>query len=188
LIVAGQKAAVVHAFDPDQQGKIVWQTRIGRGGPGGGVQWGIAVSPLSAGRAIVFAPNGDSPGRGGGGSAPPVGGLYAIDAATGRMLWNTSTACAGRPGCSATVKSPPTVIPGAVISPGLDGHIRAYESVSGKLIWDFDAGKEFPTTNGIPAKGGSMISTGATVADGMLFVNSGGGGMAGNVLLAFSLP
>jgi polyvinyl alcohol dehydrogenase (cytochrome) len=79
------------------------------------------------------------------------------------------------------------VIPGAVISPGLDGHIRAYEISSGKLIWDFDAAKDFPTTNGIPAKGGAMVSTGATVANGMLFVNSGGSGMAGNVMLAFSI-
>ncbi len=85
------------------------------------------------------------------------------------------------------MKAPPTVIPGAVISPGLDGHIRAYESVSGKLIWDFDGARDFPTTNGIPAKGGAMVATGATVADGMLFVNSGGSGMAGNVLLAFSV-
>ena len=54
------------------------------------------------------------------------------------------------------MKSPPAVIPGAVISPGLDGHIRAYEISTGKLIWDFDAAKGFPTTNGIPAKGGAM--------------------------------
>jgi polyvinyl alcohol dehydrogenase (cytochrome) len=187
LIVGGQKAAVVHAFDPDQQGKIVWQTRIGRGGAGGGVQWGIAASPLTAGQAVVFAPNGDSAGRGGATAVAPVGGLYAMDAATGKMLWNTSGSCEGKAGCSATVKAPPTVIPGAVISPGLDGHIRAYEISSGKLIWDYDAGKDFPTTNGIAAKGGAVVATGATVADGMLFVNSGGPGMAGNVLLAFSI-
>ena len=193
LIVGGQKAAVVHAFDPDRQGKIIWETRIGRGGPGGGIQWGIAVSPLNAGQAVVFAPNGDSPGRGAQVAAdappppPPVGGLYAMDAATGKMLWNTSGSCVGKAGCSATVKAPPTVIPGAVISPGLDGHIRAYEILTGKLIWDFDAARDFPTTNGIPAKGGAMVSTGATVADGMLFVNAGGSGMPGNVLLAFSL-
>jgi polyvinyl alcohol dehydrogenase (cytochrome) len=110
-----------------------------------------------------------------------------MDAATGKMLWNTSGSCEGKAGCSATVKAPPTVIPGAVISPGLDGHIRAYDISSGKLIWDYDAGKDFPTTNGIPARGGAVVATGATVADGMLFVNSGGPGMAGNVLLAFSV-
>jgi polyvinyl alcohol dehydrogenase (cytochrome) len=203
LIVGGQKAAVVHAFDPDQQGKIVWQTRIGRGGAGGGVQWGMAASLLTAGQVVVFAPNGDSAGRGGRGAAaapangtapvpvpappPPVGGLYAIDAATGKELWTTKDSCAGKAGCSASVKSPPAVIPGAVISPGLDGHIRAYEISTGKLIWDFDAAKDFHTTNGIPANGGAFVSTGPTLADGMLFVNSGGAGMAGNVLLAFSV-
>ena len=50
------------------------------------------------------------------------------------------------------------------------------------------ATQSFPTTNGIPASGGSFSSTGPTIVDGMLYVNSGygGQGMAGNVLLAFS--
>ena len=44
--------------------------------------------------------------------------------------------------------------------------------------------------NGKPAKGGSIDATGAAVAGGMVFVNSGYnqyGGMPGNVLLAFSV-
>ncbi len=35
MIVAGQKSAVMWGFDPDQRGKVIWQTRIGKGGPGG---------------------------------------------------------------------------------------------------------------------------------------------------------
>jgi len=27
LVIAGQKAGIVYAFDPDRQGEIVWQTR-----------------------------------------------------------------------------------------------------------------------------------------------------------------
>ena len=42
VLVAGQKSGMVHAFDPDQNGKIVWQTRIGKGSTLGGVLWGIA--------------------------------------------------------------------------------------------------------------------------------------------------
>lgn len=38
ILVAGQKTGVVHAFDPDRNGKSVWQTRVGNGG----VFWGIA--------------------------------------------------------------------------------------------------------------------------------------------------
>ena len=57
---------------------------------------------------------------------------------------------------------------------------------TGKIIWDFDTAREFPDVNGILAKGGSMAATGATVADGILYVNSGYSSMPGNVLLAFS--
>src|SRR5436305_2985159 len=42
-LIAGQKSGMVHAVDPDQQGEVLWQTRIGRGSALGGVQWGSAV-------------------------------------------------------------------------------------------------------------------------------------------------
>ena len=42
-LVAGQKSGVVHAIDPDDQGKILWQERVGNGGTLGGVQWGSAA-------------------------------------------------------------------------------------------------------------------------------------------------
>jgi polyvinyl alcohol dehydrogenase (cytochrome) len=42
-LVAGQKSGVVTAVDPDQAGAILWQTRVGHGGPLGGVQWGSAA-------------------------------------------------------------------------------------------------------------------------------------------------
>jgi len=42
-LVAGQKSGMVHALDPDEQGKILWQERVGSGGTLGGVQWGSAA-------------------------------------------------------------------------------------------------------------------------------------------------
>jgi hypothetical protein len=33
----------VHAVDPDRDGEILWQARVGKGGKLGGVQWGSAV-------------------------------------------------------------------------------------------------------------------------------------------------
>src|SRR6266704_571321 len=42
LLIVGQKSGVVHALDPSQLGKIVWQTRIGHGGALGGIEWGSA--------------------------------------------------------------------------------------------------------------------------------------------------
>jgi polyvinyl alcohol dehydrogenase (cytochrome) len=67
--------------------------------------------------------------------------------------------------------------------------IRATSSRNGQLLWQFDAGKEFQTVNGVAAHGGSMASGGPTVANGMMFIGSGypgfQGGDGGNVLLAF---
>jgi polyvinyl alcohol dehydrogenase (cytochrome) len=180
MLLAGQKSAVVWGFDPDQKGKVVWQTRIGKGGPGGGIQWGIAYSPLDK---LVFAPLADAT------RTEPGGGLFALDPATGKIVWHTpppKPSCAGQPGCSSAQRSPPTVIPGVVFSPSMDGHIRAFQVKTGAIVWDFDAVRDYTTVNGIPARGGSFSATGATIVDGILYINSGYSSMPGNVLLAFS--
>jgi polyvinyl alcohol dehydrogenase (cytochrome) len=81
-------------------------------------------------------------------------------------------------------------MPGVVFSGSQDGHLRAYASANGHVIWDFDTGRPFATVNGIAGAGGSLDHGGATLAGGMLFVNSGYGhinGQPGNVLLAFSV-
>jgi len=182
ILLDGQKSAVVWGFDPDQQGKVLWQTRIGKGGPGGGVQWGVAYSPVDK---LVFAPIADTVR----GEATSGGGLFAIDAASGRIIWHApppKPACAGERGCSGAQRSPPTVIRGAVFSPSMDGHIRAFDVKTGAIVWDFDALRDFQTVNGVAAKGGSFSATGVVVVDGMMYVNSGYSSMPGNVLLAFS--
>ena len=72
----------------------------------------------------------------------------------------------------------------------LDGHLRAFSSAEGKLLWDLDTRKPWTTVNHVPAQGGSLNGAGPTVAGGMLLVNSGYGfvgGAAGNVLLAFTV-
>jgi polyvinyl alcohol dehydrogenase (cytochrome) len=83
-----------------------------------------------------------------------------------------------------------SAIPGVVFSGSLDGHLRAYSADGGQVIWDVNTLDEFDTVNGVRARGGSINGPGATVAGGMLFVNSGYstlGFMPGNVLLAFSV-
>jgi polyvinyl alcohol dehydrogenase (cytochrome) len=81
-----------------------------------------------------------------------------------------------------------TAIPGVVFSSGLDGHLRAYASADGRILWDVDTRTSYETVNGIKATGGAMDGPGAVVVGGMVFVNSGYGymgGAPGNVLLAF---
>ena len=70
----------------------------------------------------------------------------------------------------------------------MDGHLRAFATADGAVVWDFDTVKPFDTVNGVKAAGGSLDGAGAVVSGGMVFVNSGYprfGGMPGNVLLAF---
>src|SRR5262249_39926481 len=120
------------------------------------------------------------------------GGLIALRIATGEKLWTAPApkpTCVGLPGCSAAQPAPVTMIPGIAFLGSWGGHVRAYETRSGKIIWDFDTVQDFNTVNGVKARGGSINSMAPTVAGGMLYITSGysGNAMPGNVLLAFSV-
>jgi polyvinyl alcohol dehydrogenase (cytochrome) len=194
ILVAGQKSGVVYGLDPEQKGKILWQTRVGQGGRNGGVQWGMA----SDGQA-VFAAVSDMAGvlnfEGpvGGAKFDPAkgGGLTALRPADGSKIWFAAPHPCDLPraGCSPAQSQAVTAIPGVVLSGSVDGHLRAFAAEDGKVLWDFDTAKNFTAVNRVEAKGGSLDGAGPVVAGGMLFVNSGyprTGGMAGNVLLAFA--
>jgi polyvinyl alcohol dehydrogenase (cytochrome) len=82
------------------------------------------------------------------------------------------------------------VIPGVVFSGANDGVLRAFSTKDGSLLWEYDTNREFPTVNGVPAKGASMIGPGPAIVGGMLFFNSGYagyGGRPGNAFIALSL-
>jgi len=182
LLIVGQKSGVIHALDPDRAGRIVWQTRIGHGGPLGGVEWGGGAD-----EKFVYYPRSDWEDS----KFDAGGGLFALDISTGEKVWYTPPAkptCGNNPGCSAAQMAPVTVIPGVVFSGSLDGHLRAYDSSDGQVIWDFDAVRDFQAVNAAKAQGGSFNGAGPTVAGAMLYVQSGyTNDIAGNVLLAFSI-
>jgi polyvinyl alcohol dehydrogenase (cytochrome) len=194
ILVAGQKSGVVYAFDPNAKGKLLWQTRVGKGGLNGGVQWGMATDGQKVYAAVsdVHAVM-NTAGPVGGATFDPAqgGGLTALHLEDGSKAWFApSHPCEPpRPGCSPGQSAALTLIPGVVFSPGLDGHLRAFSTEDGMMVWDFDTVREYSTVNGVPAKGGSMDSAGPVIEGGMVFVNSGyprNGGMPGNVLLAFA--
>jgi polyvinyl alcohol dehydrogenase (cytochrome) len=198
LLVAGQKSGIVYAFDPDARGKVLWQARVGKGAMLGGVQWGMASDGDNVYAAVsdmvgIDDPEGSESPPVGGESFDPVagGGLTALRLTDGNKMWFApSYPCAPpRRGCSPAQSAAVSAIPGAVFSGSLDGHIRAFSANDGKLLWDFDTEKDFPTVNGITAHGGSLDGAGPVIADGIVYVNSGYprfGGAIGNVLLAFS--
>lgn len=198
VLVIAQKSGIAYALAPDAKGKLLWQTRLGNGGPLGGSQWGsasdgtnvyVAISDLGLGAvADPKLPQGYrlvlDPKKG--------GGLYALDPANGKVLWRKEALpCdATLTGCSPAQSAAVTVIPGAVFSGSVDGHLRAYSTANGNVLWDTNTARDFSTVNGPTAHGGSMDAAGPAVVNGTVFVNSGygqWGGMPGNVFLAFSV-
>jgi polyvinyl alcohol dehydrogenase (cytochrome) len=188
ILVAGQKSGEAFGFDPDD-GKILWRTRLGRGGASGGVHFSIAhegrtvfvpMHDNSYSLDIIFPPL----------TTPAQPGISAVDAYTGEILWRTpmSTHCKSEKcqGISAAI----TAIPGVVFAPRRDGGFEAYDSRTGKIVWAFDTAREYTAVNGDTAHGGAIAGAGPLVVDGMVYVNSGYGiygSIPGNVLLAFSV-
>ena len=119
------------------------------------------------------------------------GGIFALSLATGKQVWYTPPpGCGDRKRCSPAQSAAVSAIPGAALSGSVDGHLRAYSTTNGTILWDFDTIRPYETVNGVDARGGSLDGPGPAIGGGMLFVNSGyptAGGMPGNVLLAFSV-
>jgi polyvinyl alcohol dehydrogenase (cytochrome) len=185
LILAGQKSGIVYALDPDHAGDLLWQTKVADDPVPGGIEWGAAADH----RRLYVALSGLA--------AEPdnaAGALAALDMRTGAKRWYTpapSPACTWGPeACTHAQAQAVTVIPGVAFSGSMDGHLRAYSTIDGKVMWDYETAKDFPTVNGIRASGGSLDQGGATIVNGVVYINSGYGqrnGQPGNVLLAFSV-
>jgi polyvinyl alcohol dehydrogenase (cytochrome) len=181
LLVIPQKSGMVHALDPDKQGAVVWQTRIGQGSGLGGA-WGGALDGQNGYFGV-----GDYQTK-----AP--GGVRAVNLATGAIVWSAPPPqprlCEGTPRCNASQGGATTLIPGAVLAVSIDGGLRAYSTADGTILWQFDTNGQFDTVNGGKGTGASIDGSPLIVGGGMIFVNSGYGGIAarpGNVLLAFGV-
>ncbi len=184
ILVFGQKNGIVYGIDPDRKGEIIWQTRVSNGGLQGGLIWGSAADDTS----VYYAISDWNPAQ-----AESGGGVVALAMESGKILWSTpppKPACLATKGCSQAQPGAVALIPGAVFATSMDGHLRAYDSKNGKIVWDFDTVRDFETVNGVAAHGGSMSTIGPVVADGIVYCNSGYSRipvMSGNVFLAFSV-
>ena len=189
ILLAGQKAGVVYALDPDNKGELLWKRRTGIGGYAGGVHWGMAADG-----GTLFVPNADTYYFGEPRGVPKPG-LWSLDAATGEPKWFTPApnVCSEdlKPACDPGLSAAITAIPGIVFAGGLDGMLRAHGAETGTVVWEFNALQDFETINGDIAEGGAFETDGPVVAYGKVFVNSGypaDSKMAGNVLLVFEAP
>jgi len=187
VVIGGQKSGAVMAIDPDS-GENLWKTKVGRGGVQGGVHFGMATEGNR-----IYAPINDM--------AYPEDitrykfktaakpGLYALNAENGELLWSSPATdiCADLQDCDPGISHAISAIPGAVIAGHMDGRLRIYASDSGEVLWEFNTLQNFDTVSGEKARGGSFSGGGVTVADGMIYLNSGYGvynHMPGNLLLA----
>jgi polyvinyl alcohol dehydrogenase (cytochrome) len=191
-LVAGQKSGMVHAVDPDRDGQILWQTRVGKGGINGGVQWGSAADGSNVYVALsdlgrINVPNSQAtmpdPEEG--------GGMFALRLDTGKEVWHTPAphACRANERCSPAQSAAVSAIPGVAFSGAIDGHLRAYSTTDGAIVWDLNTAGSHDTVNGVAARGGSLNVGGPAIGGGTMIVNSGyvQNGMPGNVLLALTV-
>ena len=192
VLVAGQKSGMVYGIDP-ADGAVRWSRRLGRGGPLGGVHWGLAARD-----GIVFvpisdylnpipglkAPQPEDP------TLPKMPGLYALEAATGELRWATAVrpTCADSAACYPGLSAAVTALSDLVLAATLDGRLQAYDIATGKLRWESATAREFQAVDGRSAQGGAIDAGGAIVAGHQVILNSGYGLFSqapGNVLLVY---
>ncbi|PXX58120.1 polyvinyl alcohol dehydrogenase (cytochrome) [Nocardia tenerifensis] len=197
VVGAGQKTGIYHLLDA-ATGAVIWQTQLSvptsplpiEGAESlAGIQWGASYD----GRWLYVATYGANPGT-----------LFALDPATGQVLWRTPNPPDGclidvppvpmDPFCQESMPNAVSSSPGLVYEGSMDGKMRVFSAETGAILWEYNTAKvHFHTVNGVPGLGGGLNGNGAVVANGMLYTNSGYGhpittGMPGNVLLAFGLP
>jgi polyvinyl alcohol dehydrogenase (cytochrome) len=187
-VLAGQKSGFVYALEPDT-GKLVWKTKVGRGGILAGVYFGMATYGDR-----VYVPVNDAP-DGREYDEPAKPGLYALDVNTGALLWSAPYAeasCSARGAlCAPGIAAAVTATDDLVFTGAGDGWIRVHDARSGRTLWEFDTLQDIVTVSGGKAKGGSMGGgAGPILHDGTLIMPSGygfAGRMPGNVLLVFEV-
>ena len=161
-LVAGQKSGVVHALDPDRQGEVMWQARVGKGGTMGGVQWGSAadgsnvyVALSDIGRIMLTYSTFTD--------ADPKAWRRHVRAAPRyrrASLVHAAAAMRRQTALQSAQSAAVSAIPGVAFSGSVDGHLRAYATADGAIVWDFDTIRPYETVNKVPARGGSLNGPG----------------------------
>ena len=171
VVGIGQKSGVYWALDA-ATGGLLWATLVGHGDDPGGIQWGTAVE---SGRVFAAIGHNRNPvpytlldGR------TTTGGSWAaLDAATGRMLWQTPDP-QGASDLAALTVANGVVYAGSMAHDG--DQMYALDARSGQILWNFKAG-------------GSVVA-GPAVVDGVVYWGSGyarTGGVGNDKFFAFSL-
>lgn len=183
ILLSATSTGIFYALDPDRDGALLWRTDVVPGA--GRIAWAHAADHRNV--YVAFEKLDPQPGAAAG------GGLAALGMASGKIRWLkpfVRPACApAGPACPPAMARAVTVIPGIVFCGSSAGHLRAYSTIDGRKMWDYDTARAFQTENADQVHGASLGVSGAAVVGGIVYVNSAyhdGRGSSG-VLLAFSL-
>jgi polyvinyl alcohol dehydrogenase (cytochrome) len=176
LVVFGQKSGFLWAFDPED-GTLRWSTAVGPGGIFGGIEWGTAtdgkkiyVAISNSGHVKTTLINGQT---------VTSGFWNALDAATGKILWQTPDPD-GAADYGAVSEAN-----GVVYAGSLSGKMYALDAKTGAILWHFTSASLTPSS-----APGSVID-GPSIVNGVVYWGSGYGrvgGTGGNQLYAFTVP
>ncbi|MBT7952326.1 MAG: PQQ-binding-like beta-propeller repeat protein [Gammaproteobacteria bacterium] len=191
-LLVGTKDGYLYALNPDSEGELLWQLRLGTLDPGrgpifGGIEHGIAVDDKYA-----YVPIADISFV----QQTSKGSMARVELETGKLVWQKKAAsdtCKDKPfGCNNGYMGAPTVVGNILFAGSADGNLRAFDASNGKIVWSYDTVRQYTGVNGLKGSGGAINRNGPTIANGMLYQTSGYGhlamGMPGNVLLAFEIP
>jgi polyvinyl alcohol dehydrogenase (cytochrome) len=185
LVGAGQKSGQYWAFDPDT-GKQQWMTQVGPGGVAGGLHWGTATD----GNRIYVEVNNEfgTPqmiqGMGSqAGQMTSTGMWAALDAATGRILWQVANPAMSKPLNGSTVDGPVVAVNGVMFGGSMDkdGYMFALNADTGDVLWKYKSGG---TVYGGPAVTGGVVYWGSGLPSTRVIVK----GTSSKKLYAFSVP
>ena len=167
LVGFGQKSGIYWAFNPDN-GDLLWSSVVGPGSTLGGIEWGTATDGERIYVAITNAAHKNYPLIDG--TSTTGGAWSALDAATGKILWQkadpTNSLAMGAVSVAASV----------VFAPSYSGNMNALNASTGEILWSF-------------ASGGSVID-GPSISDGAVYWGSGyrriSPGTGNNKMFAFA--
>jgi polyvinyl alcohol dehydrogenase (cytochrome) len=167
MIGFGQKSGMYWAFNPGN-GNLLWSTMVGPGSTLGGIEWGTA----SDGRKIFVAiSNGaHKPYPLIDGTSTTGGAWSALDAQTGKILWQTADPTLAIDSGAVSYANR------VVFAPSFSGNMNALDASNGKILWTFPSG-------------GSVID-GPSIVHGAVYWGSGykhiSPGIANNKVYAFT--
>jgi len=184
ILISGSKSGMVWAFDPANKGKILWSATVGKGSSSDPI-WGSAADHD---RVYVGTPSAAL-------TEGKEGGFSGIDLKTGKIVWHTESPAQmcgwGAAGCLHKQQAAVTLIPGVAFSGSIDGHLRAYDTATGKILWDFDDVQTWDAVNGVKAFGGNLDGSPQIVSNGTLFLNAGNSALSsprhGDAVLAITV-